>query len=65
MFAGTVITGGVVLCTVTVKDACEVLLCASVAVQVTVVAPMGNVDPDAGMQFTATLPSTASVAVAE
>jgi len=64
MLAGTVITGGAVGCTVTVKEACEVLLWESVAVHVTVVVPGGKVDPEAGMQFTATLPSTASVAVA-
>jgi hypothetical protein len=64
MLAGTLITGGVVGCTVTVKEACEVLLCASVAAQVTVVAPMGNVEPDAGVQLTGSDPSTRSVAVA-
>jgi hypothetical protein len=64
MFAGTVITGGIVLSTVTIKEACELLLCASVAAQVTVVAPMGNVAPDAGVQLTGSDPSTRSIAVA-
>jgi hypothetical protein len=49
--------------TVTVKDAVPLLLRASVAVQVTVVVPSGNVDPLAGVQLTATLPSTTSLAV--
>jgi hypothetical protein len=49
--------------TVTVKDAVPVLLRTSVAVQVTVVVPSGNVDPLAGVQLTATLPSTTSLAV--
>jgi len=39
--------------TVTVKADCPVLPTASVAEQVTVVAPNGKVDPDAGAQVTA------------
>src|SRR5262245_30421324 len=66
MSAGTVITGGVESpgrVTLTLNDADAELLCASVAVQLTVVSPMGNVDPEAGAQFTATDPSTRSLAV--
>jgi hypothetical protein len=64
-FPGTVTTGGVVSFTVTVKEAEPVLLCVSVAVQVTVVAPIGNVEPLAGVQLTGRAPSTLSVAEAE
>ena len=62
--AGTVTTGAVVSVTVKVKEAAALLPRASVAVQLTVVAPSGTVDPLAGAQFTATMPSTASAAVA-
>src|SRR5436309_11830887 len=58
------IVGGVVSTTVTVNEPCAVLLCASVAVHCTVVVPRGNVDPDAGLQVTATEPSTISAEVA-
>jgi hypothetical protein len=51
--------------TVTVNDPVLVLFRASVAVHVTVVVPIGNVDPLAGAQFSATLPSTVSFADAE
>src|SRR5438093_10634321 len=50
--------------TVTVKDLLAVLPCASAALQVTVVVPRTNVLPAAGVQLTATLPSTMSAAVA-
>jgi len=40
------------------------LPCASVALQVTVVAPNTNVDPLAGVQLVATAPSSVSVAEA-
>ena len=60
--AGTVTTGRVVSLTVIVNDAVLRLPCASVAVHVTVVAPIGNVAPLAGVQVTATLPSKASTA---
>jgi hypothetical protein len=50
--------------TVTVNDAAPLLPVVSVAVQVTVVGPSGNVDPLAGVQLTATLPFTRSFAVA-
>src|SRR5256712_11577869 len=63
-FAGTVTTGPVVSFTVTVNDAALWFPCASVALQVTVVAPNGNVDPLAGAQLVATGPSSASVAEA-
>src|SRR2546428_10649726 len=52
-FAGTVTTGPVVSVTVTVNDAALVLPCASVAAQVTVVAPNGNVEPLAGVRISA------------
>jgi hypothetical protein len=63
-FAGTVTTGPVVSATVTVKEVPPLLPFVSVAVQVTVVGPSGNVDPLAGVQVTATLPFTRSFAVA-
>jgi hypothetical protein len=43
----------------------EVLLWASVAEQFTVVDPVGKEEPEAGRQFTATGPSTRSLAEAE
>jgi len=55
-------TGGVKSCTVTVNDAEAVLPWLSVAVQVTLVAPTGNVDPEAGLQSGVIEPSTRSVA---
>src|SRR5712664_2764804 len=61
-FAGTVTTGPVVSFTVTVNDAPLWLPCASVAPQVTVVAPNGKVAPLAGVQLVATGPSSVSVA---
>jgi hypothetical protein len=63
-FAGTATTGPVVSATVTVKEADPLLVFVSVAVQVTVVGPSGNVDPLAGVQVTGRGPSTRSVAVA-
>src|SRR5205823_290985 len=63
-FVGTVTTGPVVSVTVTVNDAAPLLPFVSVAVQLTVVAPSGKVDPLAGMQVTARGPSTRSLAVA-
>jgi hypothetical protein len=62
--AGTVITGPVVSVTVTVKEAAALLPRVSLAVQLTGVVPSGKVVPLPGVQVTATLPSTASVAVA-
>jgi hypothetical protein len=55
---------GVVSFTVTVKEAEPVLPWASVAVQVTVVVPSGNIEPLGGAQVTGTTPSTLSVAEA-
>ncbi|HVC88944.1 MAG TPA: hypothetical protein VNC40_16175 [Gaiellaceae bacterium] len=48
---------------VTVNVACAVLLCESVAVQVTVVMPTGNFVPDDGLQVTGTGPSRRSIAL--
>jgi hypothetical protein len=62
--AGTVTTGRTESVTVTVNEAVPVLWCASVAVQVTVVAPIGNTLPLTGVQLVAIGPSTLSVAVA-
>src|SRR5207237_7222077 len=57
-----VTAGRVVFLTVMVKGAVLRLPSASVGVHVTVVAPIGNVAPLAGVQVTATLPSKASTA---
>jgi len=56
------ITNGLVLlkaasavhCTATLKEQVAVLLASSVAVQVTVVVPVGKLEPDAGVQSTVT-----------
>jgi hypothetical protein len=71
-FASTVIcvgtpvkVGAVVSCTVIVKVALAGLVCASVAVHVTVLLPRWKVELDAGRQFGVTAPSTLSIAVAE
>jgi hypothetical protein len=50
ILGGTVSAGGVVSTTETVKVALDALLWASVAVQITVVFPIGNVEPEAGVQ---------------
>ena len=63
-FAGIVITGAVVSCTVTVNDALLWLPCASVAVQLSGVGPNANVDPLAGVHVVAIAPSSTSVAEA-
>ena len=60
---GIVMTGPVVSVTVTVNDAAAPLPRASAAVQLTLVGPKGKVDPPAGVQVTATVPSTTSLAV--
>ena len=52
MFAGHVIAGACVSFTVTVNEHIAVLLEASVAVQLTVVTPFWNVDPEAGVHTT-------------
>jgi hypothetical protein len=59
---GSVKTGPVESCTVTMKLPPAVLPAASAAEQATVVAPIGKSVPDPGVQKTDTLPSTASVA---
>jgi hypothetical protein len=48
---------------VTVKLVCDVFVCVSVAVQLTVVVVTRNVVPDAGEQRTGTEPPPAAVAV--
>jgi hypothetical protein len=60
--AGHTIAGACRSTTVTVNVHCDVLPDASVAVAVTVVVPLGNVDPDAGLATTVT-PGQLSVAV--
>ena len=57
-------TGAVVSCTVIVNVALPVLLAASLAVHVTVVAPIANVEPETGVQSGPTVTPTSSVAVA-
>src|SRR6476620_9225291 len=61
--AGTATAGAVVSTTRTVNEDVAVFGTVSDEVQVTVVAPRANVEPDAGWQETMRLPSTASVAV--
>ncbi len=58
-----VTTGGVVSTTLTVKVPLAVLALVSVAVQVTVVSPMGNVAPEMGVHATVAA-SSGSVALA-
>ena len=62
LFAGRVSVGGVVSTTVIVNEPLALLPLASVAVQLTVVAPSANVLPEAA-QVTAGCGSTLSVAV--
>jgi hypothetical protein len=62
---GTLTVGGCVSVTVIVKVPLPVLPAASCAVQVTVVAAIGKVEPDAGLQVTGRGPLTTSVADAE
>ena len=64
-FACVEMMGAVVSWTVTVKLPFVVLLCKSVAEQLTVVIPRANIVPDAGAQITATDPSTTSDEIAE
>src|SRR2546427_7990631 len=59
---GSARVGGVVSWTVTWNEPVAVLPWASVAVHRTAMVPRGNVDPEAGLQDTATDPSTRSVA---
>jgi hypothetical protein len=65
MSAGTVTVGPCVSATVTPKLAVPVFPAPSVAVQVTVVVPIGNIAPDAGLQFAVSEPETVSDAEAE
>ena len=58
------VLGGVVPTTVTLKLPLAVFSALSVAVQLTVVVPVGKVVPEAGVQFGVTAPSTRSVAEA-
>jgi hypothetical protein len=64
---GTLLSTGALSATVTVTvNEPDVLFpWESLALQFTVVVPTGNVEPDAGLQLTATEPSTASLADAE
>src|SRR5437660_1638039 len=62
MAAGGVTDGANVSTTITLNDAVRVLPCASLAVQVQVVAPSANVDPLAGAQLGVTGPSSVSAA---
>ena len=50
MFAGQVMTGFSVSAIVTVKEQFALLPELSVAVQLTVLVPLANVEPDAGVQ---------------
>jgi sulfopyruvate decarboxylase TPP-binding subunit len=59
------IAGAIVSCTVTLKLPLTMLLCESVAEQVTIVVPMGKVLPEAGTQVTDIEPFTRSDAEAE
>ena len=54
-FAGQLITGGCVSCTVTVNEQLAVLPDPSVAVQLTVVVPLAKLVPEAGVQTTLTV----------
>jgi len=62
--AGQVIAGGCVSLTVTVNVQLAELLDASLTVQVTVVVPFWNVDPDGGVQDGVPTPGQLSLAVA-
>ena len=63
IFPGRVRVGAPVSLTITWKAEDPVFPCESVALQVTVVFPIGKVEPDGGAQVTETEPSTLSVAV--
>src|SRR5919201_1581448 len=68
MSSGTLLsTGGVVSTsvTVTLKLAVALFPCLSVAEQLTVVVPTGNLAPESGLQSTGTDPSMLSLALAE
>jgi hypothetical protein len=61
---GSVRLGSVESPTTTSNESLELLPLASVALQLTVVVPSANVDPDGGVHVTTGTPSTASLAVA-
>ena len=63
MSSGVSISTAVVSLTVTVNVSLPSLPFASVAEHVTVVSPIGNVDPDAGAHAGVSGPSTMSLAV--
>ena len=63
MFAGQVITGGCVSFTVTVNEQLAVFADESVTLQLTVVTPFGNVDPEAGLQVGLPTPGQLSLTV--
>jgi hypothetical protein len=62
---GSVNVGGVLSTTFTLKEAEPVIPALSVTVQVTLVEPSANVEPDAGVQVGVKTPSTRSEAEAE
>jgi hypothetical protein len=62
MFAGQLIEGAWVSLTVTVNVHELLLPAPSLTLQLTVVTPFGNVEPDAGLQLTAPTPSQLSLA---
>jgi hypothetical protein len=64
MFAGQAIVGACVSFTVTINVHEPLFPLESVAVQVTVVVPFGNVEPEAGEQVGVPTPEQLSVAVA-
>ena len=64
IFDGQATVGGCVSLTVTVNEQLAVLPDASLTVQVTVVVPFENVEPDAGIQVGVPTPEQLSVAVA-
>jgi hypothetical protein len=63
MFDGQVIDGAWLSTTITVNEQEDMLLEASLAVQVTVVVPTGKLEPDAGLQLGVPTPGQLSVAV--
>src|SRR5438132_5306082 len=63
MSAGTVIWGAVLSFTVTLNEFDELLLWESVALQLTVVSPNENVEPEAGVQFELVTVSSESLTV--
>jgi hypothetical protein len=63
MFAGQVIDGACVSLTVTVNEQLAVLPTASDVEQLSVVAPLGKKEPDAGVQTAAVTPGQLSETV--